>query len=119
MTQYSDPKEFNRHSQKMTTELGEAPGSENKHFILKWTSKEAGDVWTPIFQKEPNWQALMNALNFSTVRQEHFTVVKPLICFAISKDEFLIKSKIGRAEWKGSSGNKKPRISRGFLFSSF
>ena len=24
------------------------------YFILKWTSKEAGDAWTPIFQKDPN-----------------------------------------------------------------
>ncbi len=49
----------------------------NWYFILKWTSKEAGDAWTPIFQKDPNGQSLMNALDFSTVRQEHFTVVNP------------------------------------------
>lgn len=47
------------------------------YFILKWTSKEAGDAWSPIFQKDTNGQALMNALDFSTVRQEHFTVVNP------------------------------------------
>lgn len=49
----------------------------NWYFIIKWTSKEAGDAWTPIFQKDPNGQAMMNALDFSTVRQEHFTVVNP------------------------------------------
>jgi hypothetical protein len=47
------------------------------YFILKWTSKEAGDAWTPVFQSDPNGQALMNALDFTTVRQEHFTVIKP------------------------------------------
>lgn len=49
----------------------------NWYFIIKWKSKEAGDAWTPIFQKDPNGQAMMNALDFSTVRQEHFTVVNP------------------------------------------
>jgi hypothetical protein len=47
------------------------------HFRICWTSKEAGDAWTPIFQKDPNGQAMMNALDFSTVRQEHYTVVNP------------------------------------------
>lgn len=47
------------------------------HFRICWTSKEAGDAWTPIFQKNSNGQAMMNALDFSTVRQEHYTVVNP------------------------------------------
>ncbi len=47
------------------------------HFRICWTSKEAGDAWTPIFQKDPKGQAMMNALDFSTVRQEHYTVVNP------------------------------------------
>lgn len=47
------------------------------HFRICWTSKEAGDAWTPIFQKDPNGQAMMNALDFSSVRQEHYTVVNP------------------------------------------
>ena len=47
------------------------------HFRLCWTSKETADAWTPIFQKDPNGQAMMNALDFSSVRQEHYTVVNP------------------------------------------
>lgn len=47
------------------------------HFRICWTTKEAGDAWTPIFQKDPNGQAMMNALDFSSVRQEHYTVVNP------------------------------------------
>ncbi|MDI1356177.1 MAG: hypothetical protein PSX36_14755 [bacterium] len=47
------------------------------HFRICWTSKEAGDAWTPIFQKDQNGQAMMNALDFSTVRQEHYAVVNP------------------------------------------
>lgn len=47
------------------------------YFRICWTSKEAGDAWTPIFQQDPNGQAMMNALDFSTVRQEHYTVVIP------------------------------------------
>ena len=47
------------------------------HFRICWTNKEAGDAWTPIFQKDPNGQAMMNALDFSSVRQEHYTVVNP------------------------------------------
>ncbi|MEP7266452.1 MAG: hypothetical protein ABI844_02415 [Saprospiraceae bacterium] len=47
------------------------------HFRICWTSKEAGDAWTPIFQKDPNGQAMMNALDFSSVRQEHYTVINP------------------------------------------
>ena len=47
------------------------------HFRICWTNKEAGDAWTPIFQKDSNGQAMMNALDFSTVRQEHYTVVNP------------------------------------------
>lgn len=47
------------------------------HFRICWTSKEAGDAWTPIFQKDLNGQAMMNALDFSSVRQEHYTVINP------------------------------------------
>lgn len=47
------------------------------HFRICWTNKESGDAWTPIFQQDPNGQAMMKALDFSSVRQEHYTVINP------------------------------------------
>lgn len=49
----------------------------NWYFRICWTNKESGDAWTLIFQQDPNGQAMMNALDFSTVRQEHYAVVTP------------------------------------------
>jgi hypothetical protein len=47
------------------------------YFRICWDTKEHADAWTPVFQNDPNGQAMMNALDFSSVRQEHYTVIKP------------------------------------------
>ncbi|MFA6457741.1 MAG: hypothetical protein WCW40_13050 [Bacteroidota bacterium] len=60
----------------ISRELGK-DGEGYWHFRLCWDSKTHADAWTPLFQKDPNGQAMMNALDFSTVRQEHYTVIQP------------------------------------------
>lgn len=43
--------------------------------IIRWESAAAGEAWSPIFMQDPHGQAFASHLDFSSMRQEHFTVV--------------------------------------------
>ena len=43
--------------------------------IITWDSKEAADAWTPIFMTLPEGGAFASLMEFTTARQEHYTLV--------------------------------------------
>ena len=45
--------------------------------ILRWESKEAAEAWTPVFMTLKEGQAFGSLLDFSSARQEHYTLVNP------------------------------------------
>ena len=45
--------------------------------ILRWDNKEAAEAWTPIFMTLKEGQAFGSLLDFSSARQEHYTLVNP------------------------------------------
>lgn len=45
--------------------------------IISWDSKEAAEAWTPIFMTLKEGQAFGGLMDFSSARQEHYTLVKP------------------------------------------
>ena len=45
--------------------------------ILRWDSKEVAEAWTPIFMTLKEGQAFGSLLEFSSARQEHYTLVNP------------------------------------------
>ena len=54
-------------------ELGR--GDNGEYFIvIRWDTAENGAAWSPIFMQDPDGQAFAGCLDFSTMRQEHFTV---------------------------------------------
>ncbi len=42
--------------------------------IITWDTKEAANAWTPIFNTLPEGGAFASLLEFSSARQEHFTL---------------------------------------------
>ena len=45
--------------------------------IIRWDDKASADAWTPIFMTLKEGQAFGGLLDFSSARQEHYTLVKP------------------------------------------
>jgi len=45
--------------------------------ILRWDTKEAAEAWTPVFMTLKEGQAFGSLLDFSSARQEHYTLVNP------------------------------------------
>lgn len=45
--------------------------------IIRWDNKAAADAWTPIFMTLKEGQAFGSLMEFSSVRQEHYSLVKP------------------------------------------
>ena len=45
--------------------------------IIRWDDKASADAWTPIFMTLKEGQAFGGLLDFSSARQEHYTMVKP------------------------------------------
>jgi antibiotic biosynthesis monooxygenase (ABM) superfamily enzyme len=45
--------------------------------IIRWDNKAAADAWTPIFMTLKEGQAFGGLLDFSSARQEHYTLVNP------------------------------------------
>jgi antibiotic biosynthesis monooxygenase (ABM) superfamily enzyme len=45
--------------------------------IIRWDNKEAAEAWTPIFITLKEGQAFGSLLDFSSARQEHYTLVNP------------------------------------------
>ncbi len=45
--------------------------------IIRWDTKEDADAWTPIFTILQEGQAFGSLMDFSSARQEHYTLVKP------------------------------------------
>lgn len=45
--------------------------------IIRWDNKEAAEAWTPIFMTLKEGQAFGSLLDFSSARQEHYTLVNP------------------------------------------
>jgi hypothetical protein len=45
--------------------------------IIRWDKKESADAWTPIFMTLKEGQAFGSLMDFSSARQEHYTLVKP------------------------------------------
>ncbi len=43
--------------------------------IIRWEAKENGESWSPVFMADPDGQAFAGCLDFSSMRQEHFTIV--------------------------------------------
>jgi hypothetical protein len=43
--------------------------------IITWDDKEAADAWTPIFMTLPEGGVFASMLEFSSARQEHYTLV--------------------------------------------
>jgi len=42
--------------------------------VIRWESAADGAAWSPIFMQDPQGQAFAACLDFSTMRQDHFTV---------------------------------------------
>ncbi len=55
-------------------ELGK---SENGEWliIIRWESAADGEAWSPIFMQDPLGQAFAGCLDFSSMRQEHYTLL--------------------------------------------
>jgi len=45
--------------------------------IIRWESAADGAAWGPIFMQDPHGQAFASLLDFSSMRQEHFTLLSP------------------------------------------
>jgi antibiotic biosynthesis monooxygenase (ABM) superfamily enzyme len=45
--------------------------------IIRWDNKEAAEAWTPIFMTLKEGQAFGSLLDFSSARQEHYTLINP------------------------------------------
>ncbi len=45
--------------------------------IIRWDDKASADAWTPIFMTLKEGQAFGSLMDFSSARQEHYTLVKP------------------------------------------
>ena len=45
--------------------------------ILRWDNQEAAEAWTPIFMTLKEGQAYGSLMNFSSARQEHYSLVNP------------------------------------------
>ena len=45
--------------------------------IIRWDNKAAADAWTTIFMTLKEGQAFGGLLDFSSARQEHYTLVNP------------------------------------------
>ncbi|MEI6142191.1 MAG: antibiotic biosynthesis monooxygenase [Mariniphaga sp.] len=45
--------------------------------IIRWDNKASADAWTPIFMTLKEGQAFGGLLDFSSARQEHYTMVNP------------------------------------------
>jgi len=45
--------------------------------IIRWDDKASADAWTPIFMTLKEGQAFGGLMDFSSARQEHYTLVKP------------------------------------------
>jgi hypothetical protein len=45
--------------------------------IIRWDNKAAAEAWTPIFMTLKEGQAFGGLMDFSSARQEHYTLVKP------------------------------------------
>lgn len=45
--------------------------------IIRWDNKESADAWTPIFMTLKEGQTFGSLMDFSSARQEHYTLVKP------------------------------------------
>ena len=45
--------------------------------IIRWDDKASADAWTPIFMTLKEGQSFGGLLDFSSARQEHYTLVKP------------------------------------------
>ncbi|MBK9024839.1 MAG: hypothetical protein IPL69_12925 [Saprospiraceae bacterium] len=45
--------------------------------IIRWDDKESAEAWTPIFMTLKEGQAFGSLMDFSSARQEHYTLVKP------------------------------------------
>jgi len=43
--------------------------------IITWDSKETCDAWTPIFMALPEGGIFASMMEFTTARQEHYTLV--------------------------------------------
>ena len=45
--------------------------------IIRWDDKASAEAWTPIFMGLKEGQAFGALMDFSSARQEHYTLVKP------------------------------------------
>ncbi len=45
--------------------------------IIRWDDKASAEAWTPIFMSLKEGQAFGGLLDFSSARQEHYTLVNP------------------------------------------
>ncbi len=45
--------------------------------IIRWDDKASADAWTPIFMTLKEGQTFGSLMDFSSARQEHYTLVKP------------------------------------------
>lgn len=43
--------------------------------IIRWDNKETCDAWTPIFMTLPEGGAFASMMEFTTARQEHYSLV--------------------------------------------
>ena len=45
--------------------------------IIRWDDKASAEAWTPIFMTLKEGQAFGGLMDFSSARQEHYTLVNP------------------------------------------
>jgi hypothetical protein len=45
--------------------------------IIRWDDKASAEAWTPIFMSLKEGQAFGSLMDFSSARQEHYTLVNP------------------------------------------
>ena len=45
--------------------------------IIRWDDKVSADAWTPIFMTLKEGRAFGGLMDFSSARQEHYTLVRP------------------------------------------
>lgn len=53
-------------------EVGQGENGE-WYVVIRWEAPENGAAWTPIFMQDPDGQAFAGCLDFSSMRQEHFS----------------------------------------------
>lgn len=43
--------------------------------LIRWETKENSEAWSPIFRQDPDGQTFAGCLDFTTMHQDHYTLV--------------------------------------------